>query len=97
MDDMNQIIIRIQISNSNTSKKQPRIKKLNKEKGCRRNYVPVKISCTVVIVVYLTLLTGPPRIQPWSQDKQNKTKSNGEHVRRKKEGKQVRKKRPRKY
>ena len=30
----------------------------------------------VVIVVHLTLLTDPLRIQPWSQDRRNQTKSN---------------------
>ena len=33
----------------------------------------------VVVVAYLTLLTDPLRIQPWSQDRRNQTKSNREH------------------
>ena len=33
--------------------------------------------CVVVVVVYLTL-TDPLRIQPWSQDRRNQTKSNRE-------------------
>ena len=35
----------------------------------------------VVVVVYLTL-TDPLRIQPWSQDRRNQTKSNRKYVRR---------------
>ena len=35
-----------------------------------------------VVVVYLTF-TDPLRIQPWSQDRRNQTKSKREHVRRK--------------
>ena len=34
------------------------------------------ILVVVVVVVYLTLLTDPLRIQPWSQDRRNQTKSN---------------------
>ena len=46
--------------------------------------------CSVVVVfVYLTL-TDSLRIQPWSQDRRNQTKSNREHVRKNKErGKQT--------
>ena len=40
------------------------------------------------VVVYLTLLTDPLQIQPWSHDKRNPTRSSWEHVRRKKQGKQ---------
>ena len=39
--------------------------------------VPYKDKVVVVVVVYLTL-TGPLRIQPWSQDRRNQTKSNRE-------------------
>ena len=37
----------------------------------------------VVAVVYLTLIDDALRIQPWSQDRRNQTKSNREHSRRK--------------
>ena len=30
----------------------------------------------VVVIVYITLITDPLRIQPWSQDRRNQTKSN---------------------
>ena len=40
-------------------------------------------SAAFPIVVYLTL-TGPLRIQPWSQDRQNQTKTNRERIRRQK-------------
>ena len=36
-----------------------------------------EVSVRVVVVVYLTL-TDPLRIQPWSQDRRNQTKSNRE-------------------
>ena len=41
-----------------------------------RNHVPKYI--VVVVVVFITLLTDPLRIQPWSQDIRNQTKSNRE-------------------
>ena len=39
--------------------------------------VPTDPSLLVVVVVFLTL-TDPLRIQPWSQDRRNHTKSNRE-------------------
>ena len=39
--------------------------------------LPLSLSVVVVVVVILTL-TDPLRIQPWSQDRRNQTKSNRE-------------------
>ena len=52
------------------------------------------VSFLLLFVVYLTLLTDPLRIQPWSQDRRNQTKSNREseisrESRQKKTGKKV--------
>ena len=40
----------------------------------------------LLLLLYLTL-TDPLRIQPWSQDRRNQTKSNREHITEKKAGK----------
>ena len=49
---------------------------------CFRSPVPLVVGeFLVFVVVYLTF-TDPLRIQPWSQDRRNQTKSNQEYVRR---------------
>ena len=42
-----------------------------------REDTPQNVVVVVVVVVFLTL-TDPLRIQPWSQDRRNQTKSNRE-------------------
>ena len=68
--------------------------KLSDAFECRELYYfnfvcPVLEPFVVDAVVYLTL-TNPLRIQPWSQDRRNQTKSNREHgCKKQKQGKQT--------
>ena len=65
---------------------------VSKHGGCctyiRASYASYSFMVVVVNVAYLTL-TDPLRVQPWSQDRRDQTKSNREHVRRKMQGKQT--------
>ena len=45
-----------------------------------------------VVIVYLTFMDDPLRIQPWSQDRRNQTKPNRKHSRRRKKYKESRQK-----